>query len=140
MYSDVSPDPARLVLADDDTAVRCAVRMFIEWHCPEFVIVGEACDGQAVLDLVEAHDPDVVLMDVRMPIMDGLTATRILKTEWQSRAAVVLMTSLCLQQLEQEARTAGAAAVLRKPFPLPQLRAVLQACGGRSCEPSAAAG
>ncbi|HEY8497009.1 MAG TPA: response regulator [Limnochordales bacterium] len=132
--------PARLVLADDDPAVRCAVRMFIEWHCPEFVIVGEAGDGQTVLELVEAHDPDVVLMDVRMPIMDGLTATRILKTDLQHRAAVVLMTSLCLQQLEQEAKTAGAAAVLSKPFPLPALRAALQACGGRSGESPAGAG
>lgn len=131
--------PARLVLADDDPAVRSAVRMYIEWHCPEFVVVGEAGDGAAALKLVEAHDADVVLMDVRMPILDGLTATRILKEEIQHRAAVVLMTSLALHQLEEEAKTAGAAAVLRKPFPLGELRSVLRACGGLTGEPPAPA-
>lgn len=116
----------RLVVADDDAAIRRAVRMFIEWQCPDFVVVGEAADGRAALELVQEHDADVVLMDVRMPVLDGLSAARALKGELRHRAAVVLMTSLTLPKIDEESARAGAAALLRKPFSLAELAAVLR--------------
>ena len=65
----------RVVVVDDQALVRAGFRVLVD-SSPDFVVVGEAADGQEALTVIEATRPDVVLMDVRMPVMDGLEATR----------------------------------------------------------------
>ncbi|MCB0032145.1 MAG: response regulator transcription factor [Anaerolineales bacterium] len=67
----------RVLIADDHTIVRTGVRMLLEAE-PDMEVVAEALHGQQAIDLVEALQPDVVLMDISMPGMDGLTATRLI--------------------------------------------------------------
>jgi len=66
-------DPIRVVIADDHAVVREGLRLILE-ASPGFVVVGEAADGAEAVHLVEEAQPDVVLMDLRMPGMDGLEA------------------------------------------------------------------
>ncbi|MBO8142282.1 MAG: response regulator [Firmicutes bacterium] len=124
-------EPIRLLLVDDDVAVRRAVRTFVEWSCPDIEVVGEAGDGPEALRQVQELDPDVVLMDIRMPLMDGLQATRTIKRAWRHRAAVVLMTATSMATVREEGTQAGAVSCLQKPFQLSELRAHLLNAAGR---------
>ena len=65
----------RIVLADDHTVVRKGLRMLLESY-PEFVVVADAADGRQAVALVEEHRPDVVVMDVAMPVLNGIEAAR----------------------------------------------------------------
>jgi len=67
----------KVLLVDDQTLIRQGIRLLLELE-PDIQVVGQAADGRAALVQVEALHPDVVLMDVRMPEMDGLAATRAL--------------------------------------------------------------
>lgn len=79
----------RLVLVDDHEIVRVGLRMLVQAQ-PDIEIVGEASSGPEAIELVESHQPDVVLMDVTMPGMDGIEATRQLKTRCPSVAVLAL--------------------------------------------------
>jgi len=81
----------RVLIADDHEVVREGMRMILEAES-EFELVGEACDGVEALALVEQHEPDVVLMDLRMPRMDGLEALGQIRARWPSVAVVILTT------------------------------------------------
>ena len=70
----VSPRPLRVLVADDQELVRAGFRLILE--AAGFTVVGEAADGAEALTLAARERPDVVLMDIRMPVMDGLAATR----------------------------------------------------------------
>ena len=70
----VSPRPLRVLVADDQELVRAGFRLILE--AAGFTVVGEAADGAEALTLAAREHPDVVLMDIRMPVMDGLAATR----------------------------------------------------------------
>lgn len=65
----------RVLIVDDESLVRSALRLFVESD-PDFVVVGEARDGSQALHAVELHRPDLVLMDIQMPVMSGIEATR----------------------------------------------------------------
>src|ERR1700730_9680075 len=69
-----SPPPLRVLVADDQELVRAGFRLILE--AAGFIVVGEAADGAEALTLAARERPDVVLMDIRMPVMDGLAATR----------------------------------------------------------------
>ncbi len=79
----------RLLIVDDQPSVRQGLRMFLELE-PDIEVVGEAGDGREALDLASSLRPDVVLMDARMPTMDGFAATAALRHEMPGCKIVVL--------------------------------------------------
>ena len=82
-------DQIRVIIADDHTIVRSGVRLLLEAE-PDIRVVGEAIDGQEALVLVETTQPDVVLMDITMPVMDGLEATRQIKVLYPKIQVLIL--------------------------------------------------
>jgi DNA-binding NarL/FixJ family response regulator len=109
----------RVVTVDDQPFFRDAARAIIELT-PQFALVGEAEEGEAALDLVRAADPDLVLLDVRLPGLNGIEVSRRLTSEDPGRL-IVLVSSGDPRELSPLARTAGAAALLRKHWLTPRL-------------------
>lgn len=102
----------RLLLVDDQLAVRRGLGMRLALE-PDMLIVGEASNGREALTMAQALSPDVVLMDVEMPIMDGITTTATLRTMVPQSAVVIL--SIHDDVLTRtRARTAGAMAFVEK--------------------------
>jgi len=94
----------RVLIADDSARAReglCA--LLTTWHAVE--VVGEAANGQEALDLIAERRPDIVLMDIQMPVMDGLQATRMIKDSWPEVIVIVLTMHAAQQTV---ARAAGA--------------------------------
>jgi DNA-binding NarL/FixJ family response regulator len=102
----------RVLLVDDDALVRAGLRMMLA-GTPRIEVVGEAEDGRGVLPAVDLHHPDVVLMDIRMPHLDGIAATRLLRTQPRPPAVLVL-TTFDADELVMRALQAGAAGFLLK--------------------------
>jgi DNA-binding NarL/FixJ family response regulator len=121
----------RVVLADDQPLVRAGLRRIIEADA-ELEVVAEAGDGpEAVAEVTRTH-PDVVLMDVRMPILDGIEATRRL-AEKGSSARVIVLTTFGLDEYVVAALRAGASAFVLKEAPPEQiLSAIHQVAAGRA--------
>jgi DNA-binding NarL/FixJ family response regulator len=109
----------RLVLCDDQQLVRSGFRMILESE-PDFDVVGEAGDGQEVLDVTRRVRPDVVLMDVQMPHVDGLEATATL-TELDRPPKVLILTTFERDDYVFTALRAGASGFLLKNAPTDQL-------------------
>ncbi|GAA3125114.1 response regulator transcription factor [Planomonospora alba] len=99
----------RIVLADDQALVRAGFRALLDAQ-PDMTVVGEAADGAEALALAAQHRPDVVLMDVRMPGMDGLTATR----RMPPGPRIVILTTFELDEYVFEALRGGASGFLVK--------------------------
>ena len=108
-----TPEPPRVVIADDQALVRTGFRMILnEAGIP---VVAEAADGTEAVSAVLRHRPDVVLMDIRMPEMDGLEATRrILASRPGSQCRIIILTTFDLDQYVYAALTAGASGFLLK--------------------------
>jgi DNA-binding NarL/FixJ family response regulator len=105
----------RVVLVDDDALVRSGLRMMLAGaHGIE--VVGEADDGRGALVAVDRHRPDVVLMDIRMPQVDGINATRLLRSQ-PAPPAVLVLTTFDADELVLRALRAGAAGFLLKDTP-----------------------
>jgi DNA-binding NarL/FixJ family response regulator len=102
----------RVVIADDQAVVRGGLRMILESD-EGIEVAGEAGDGRQALDLVRRLDPDVVLMDIRMPVVDGIEATRRLTTAGGA-ARVLVLTTYDLDENVYDALKAGAAGFLVK--------------------------
>jgi DNA-binding NarL/FixJ family response regulator len=109
----------RVVIADDQALVRTGFRAIVSDE-PDLDVVGEAGDGRAAVEQVRLHRPDVVLMDIRMPGMDGLEATRLL-TANRSTARVLVLTTFDLDEYVFAALRAGASGFLLKDAPADQL-------------------
>lgn len=105
----------RVLLVDDHHLVRSGFRMILEGE-PGVTVVGEAADGRAAIELCERARPDVVLMDVQMPVLDGLEATRRLATTDEG-PAVLILTTFDRDDYLFEALAAGAAGFLLKNAP-----------------------
>lgn len=84
----VAMERIRLLLVDDEPTIRRGLRMRLELE-PDVEVVGEAANGASAIDLVAALDPTVVLMDVEMPVMDGISATRAISDKCPGSAVVV---------------------------------------------------
>ena len=113
------------MLVDDQAMVRQGLRMILEAE-PDLTVVGEAGDGQAALELVAAARPDVVLMDVRMPRMDGIEACARLRADAAGAVPYVLMlTTFDLEDNVYAALRAGASGFLLKDAPADQLGAAV---------------
>jgi len=102
----------KIILADNHTLVRAGIRALLE-QIPNVVVVGEAADGREAIKLVEQHRPNLVLMDITMPVMNGLEATvRIVKDFPQTR--VVMLSVHTDEEYVLQALRAGAAGYLLK--------------------------
>jgi DNA-binding NarL/FixJ family response regulator/class 3 adenylate cyclase len=110
----------RVLIADDQALVRAGFRMILEAE-DDVEVVGEAADGGEALDEVRRLHPDVVLMDVRMPELDGIEATRQLMADPEPAAKVVMLTTFDMDEYVYEALRAGASGFLLKDTPPEQL-------------------
>jgi DNA-binding NarL/FixJ family response regulator len=123
--------PIRVVLVDDEALVRSGLRLILEGD-PALRVVGEAGDGQAGIELVAANDPDVVLMDIRMPRLDGLAATRELLAE-RPDLKIIVLTTFDTDEMVLTALRLGASGFLLKDTPPAELiDAVRQVASGRT--------
>ena len=105
-------DPIRVVLVDDQALFRAGIRMLVDSQ-PDLVVVGEASDGREGVAVVRAAAPDVVLMDIRMPVMDGLSATAEILTD-PAPPRVVMLTTFDLDEAAARAIRGGASGFLLK--------------------------
>jgi DNA-binding NarL/FixJ family response regulator len=109
----------RLLLADDQELVRSGLRMIVSAE-PDLEVVAEAQDGASAVAECLAHSPDVVLMDIMMPGVNGIEATRRLVARAPA-TKVVMLTTFDRSRLVYDALTAGASGFLLKDIPAPQL-------------------
>ncbi len=116
-------NPIRVVLVDDQELVRTGLQMVLEARGIE--VVGSAADGRAGVDLVRARHPDVVLMDIRMPVLDGIAATADL-TAADVPTRVLVLTTYNLDGYVYGALRAGAAGFLLKATPPDRLVAGIE--------------
>ena len=110
----------RVLIADDQSLVRAGFRMILEAE-EDVEVVGEAADGTEALAAAAEHSPDVILMDVRMPNVDGLEATRRLLEGKSEGPRVLILTTFDLDEYVWEALHAGASGFLLKDTPPEQL-------------------
>ena len=104
--------PVRIVLVDDQALFRAGIRMVIDSQ-PDLEVVGEASDGREGIEVVRATRPDLVLMDVRMPVLDGLAATAEILRE-PDAPRVVVLTTFDLDEAAARAIQGGASGFLLK--------------------------
>ena len=110
----------RVVIADDHLMVRKGLRLMLEEADAHIELVGDATDGLSAIALVEQLQPDVVIMDIRMPGMDGITALKHIHTTWP-HVAVLLLTTYDEDDLMFQGLQAGACGYLLKDTPLETL-------------------
>ena len=102
----------RVLVAEDEALIRLDLKEMLEEE--GYAVVGEAADGARAVELAEEHRPDLVILDVKMPVLDGISAAeRIARARI---APVVILTAFSQRELVERARDAGAMAYLTKPF------------------------
>ena len=123
-----APGPIRVLVVDDQELVRSGFCVILD-TAEGITVVGEAANGEAALAAADASHPDVVLMDIRMPGMDGLEATRLLTRGSPDRKTpkVVMLTTFDLDEYVYEALRAGASGFLLKDSPRADLIAAVRA-------------
>ena len=104
--------PRRILIAEDEAIIRLDLKEMMEEE--GFQVVGEAADGEAAVRLAREEKPDLVILDIKMPGMDGLTAAEAISSE--GLAAVLILTAFSQKELVQRAAEAGAMGYLVKPF------------------------
>jgi DNA-binding NarL/FixJ family response regulator len=115
----------RIVLVDDQELVRTGFRMVLDAQ-PDMTVVGEAADGLAAVEFVRAHTADVMVMDARMPRMDGVAATRQIR-QAGDRPRVLMLTTFDLDEYAFAALKAGASGFLLKDVPPEELLFAIRA-------------
>jgi DNA-binding NarL/FixJ family response regulator len=112
--------PVRIVIADDHDVVRSGFATLLD-SLPEFSVVGTAADGLEAVRLGSELNPDVILMDIRMPGIDGIEATRRLTTHGSSSSRILVLTTFDLDEYVYDALRAGASGFLLKDVTAEQL-------------------
>jgi response regulator NasT len=107
-----SGTPRTVVIAEDEVLIRMDLAEMLAEE--GYQVVGQAGDGQAAIDLAREHRPDLVILDVKMPVLDGIAAAETIARE--RIAPVVMHTAFSQRELVERARDAGAMAYLVKPF------------------------
>jgi AmiR/NasT family two-component response regulator len=120
----------RVVIAEDEAIVRLDLKEIMEEEGYE--VVGETGRGDEAVDLVRTHHPDLAILDIKMPGMDGLTAAREINAE--RLCAVLVLTAFSQRDLIEQARNAGALAYLVKPFQKSELLPAIEMAIGRFAE------
>jgi DNA-binding NarL/FixJ family response regulator len=115
----------RILLVDDQALVRAGFRMILDAE-PEMEVVGEAGDGREAIDQVRVLSPDIVLMDIRMPELDGLEATRRILESGDEAPKILMLTTFDLDEYVYEALRAGASGFLLKDTPPEQLVSAIE--------------
>ncbi|MGW3648548.1 ANTAR domain-containing response regulator [Streptomyces sp. NPDC000878] len=110
--SHVPPLTTRVVIAEDEALIRLDLKEMLEEE--GYTVVGEAGDGEEAVELAREHRPDLVILDVKMPKLDGISAAE--KIAEESIAPVLMLTAFSQRDLVERARDAGAMAYLVKPF------------------------
>jgi DNA-binding NarL/FixJ family response regulator len=119
----------RVLIADDQQLIRAGFRMILAAE-PDIEVVGEAATGTEAVALTRELRPDVVLMDIRMPDLDGIEATRrILARDNATRTSVLILTTFDLDEYVYDALRAGASGFLLKDVPAHQLAAGIRTVG-----------
>jgi len=119
----------RVVIADDQRLIRAGFRMILSAES-DIEVVGEANTGSEAIALTQELRPDVVLMDIRMPDLDGIEATRrILAESYEPKPSVLILTTFELDEYVYEALDAGASGFLLKDVPEDQLAAGIRSVG-----------
>jgi two-component system chemotaxis response regulator CheY len=109
----------RVLLADDESHVRLLIRTVLASMGCE--VVAEAADGRQAIELFDKTSPDLVLLDINMPVMDGISALKELRRK-SGRVAILMLTSLASAEVVDECLEAGANYHLRKDLPLAELK------------------
>jgi DNA-binding NarL/FixJ family response regulator len=117
--------PVSILLADDQELLRMGFRLVLEAQ-PDLEVAGEAGDGEQAVELVSKLEPDIVLMDVRMPTMDGVEATRRIVARG-GRSRVIILTTFDLDEYAYSALRAGASGFLLKDAPPADLLSAIRA-------------
>jgi AmiR/NasT family two-component response regulator len=119
--------PTRVVIAEDEAIIRLDLKETLEEEGYE--VVAETGRGDEAVELVREHNPDVAILDIKMPGLDGLSAAREIAGE--RRAAVLILTAFSQRDLIERARDAGALAYLVKPFQKADLFPAIEVALGR---------
>ena len=120
--------PLRIVVADDQASVRQGLVLLLD-GLPDIEVVGAAADGEQALQLVAEHRPDAILLDLHMPVLDGIGATRRLAAEHPG-VAVVVLTTFVDDTSVREALQAGARSYLTKDADRAEIAKALHAAAG----------
>jgi DNA-binding NarL/FixJ family response regulator len=118
----------RVLIADDDALARAALRTIFDAH-DDLAVVAEASDGLEAVEQAGRLLPDVVLLDIRMPNLDGLEAARQILASSSNRARVIMLTTFDLDEYVYDALKAGASGFLRKDVPPERLVAFVRSAG-----------
>jgi len=110
--SHVPPQTTRVVIAEDEALIRLDLKEMLEEE--GYSVVGEAGDGETAVALAREHRPDLVILDVKMPVLDGISAAERIAAD--RIAPVLMLTAFSQRELVDRARDAGAMAYLVKPF------------------------
>jgi DNA-binding NarL/FixJ family response regulator len=119
----------RVLVVDDDPLVRAGLVMILD-TAPDITLVGEAADGTEVARSLDAHQPDVVLMDIRMPKLDGLTATELLRVRPDPPEVIVLTTFQADEHVLRALRAGASGFLLKDTPPTEILRAIRRVAAG----------
>ena len=127
MFADTKP---RILIAEDEAIIRLDLKEMLEEEGIE--VVGEAADGEAAMRLARETNPDLVILDIKMPGMDGLTAAE--KVVEEDLAAVLILTAFSQKDLVKRAADAGAMGYLVKPFQKSDLMPAIEIALARYAE------
>jgi len=129
--------PIQILIVDDHEIVRRGIAFLLSDH-PDFMLIGEASNGEQAVEQCAKLEPDIVLMDLRMPKMDGVQATRLIRARYP-RVRVIVLTCANDQAAVTNAMQAGAISYLEKDVPHEHLAAAIRAAykGNRTLSPQA---